>query len=367
MRKVLFGVLVLWSLAGQQLVAAPDSVSAPGVAGQKSGFLALPVIFYKPETHLAFGAVGIHYFHEDAQKTDSRASSIQAGFIYTQRNQIITKIEPQVYLHHEDYFVSGDLSFFKYPDKFYGIGNHTPDAAEENYTPQILRFRANFEYQIIPHLFLGGRYNFFNFRILKPEAGKELEKRLVAGSSGGTLSGFGLIAKWDTRNGVFAPSRGSYFEITTTSFQPPFGSTFTYNVLTADLRQYLSFVDGQTLALQVYGGFSNGNPPFQYMQRLGGEKLLRGYLEGRYLDRNYALVQAEYRIDLFWRIGMVLFGGMGDVAPSLSSFHLSQVKTSKGFGIRYAVNKEERLNIRIDLGFGQHGNSGFYLTAAEAF
>jgi outer membrane protein assembly factor BamA len=345
-----------------------DSVGAvPATSVRKNGFLALPVVFYKPETRIAFGGVGIYYFREEGSQEETRASSIQAGFIYTQRGQIITKIEPQVFLHDEEFYLQGDISFFKYPDKFFGIGNATPDAAEEDYTPQIFRFRANLQYQLMRHFFTGIRYNLINYRILVYQQGKSLEQRMIPGSNGGFLSGFGVVMKWDTRDNVFLPSSGNALELSTLSFQRAFGSEFTYNVLTLDLRQYITVVDGTSLALQLYGGFSNGSPPFQYMQRLGGEKLMRGYLEGRYLDRNYITLQAEYRMPLWWRFGAVVFAGVGDVAPSLSAFVLNEFKTSKGFGLRYTVSKEEKLNIRVDLGFGQNGNTGFYLTAAEAF
>jgi Omp85 superfamily domain len=345
-----------------------DSVrSAPVGSVRQNGFLALPVIFYKPETRIAVGGVGIYYFREEGSREETRASSIQAGFIYTQRGQIITKIEPQVFLNDEEFYLAGDISFFKYPDKFFGIGNATPDDAEEDYTPQILRFRANLQYQVMRHLFTGIRYNLIDYRILVYQQGKTLEKRTTLGSDGGFLSGLGMVVKWDTRDNVFFPTSGNALELSTLSFQKAFGSGFTYNVLTADLRQYLTVVDDQSLAVQLYGGFSNGNPPFQYMQRLGGEKLMRGYLEGRYLDKNYVTVQVEYRVPLWWRLGAVVFAGLGDVAPSVSAFKLKEFKTSKGFGLRYAVSREEKLNIRVDLGFGQNGNAGFYLTAAEAF
>ena len=345
-----------------------DSVlSTPVSPVRENGVLALPVIFYKPETRIAIGGVGIYYFREAGSMAGTRASSIRAGFIYTQRGQIITKIEPQVFLNDEEYYLAGDISFFKYPDKFFGIGNATPDEAEEDYTPQILRFRADVQYQMVKHLFAGIRYNLIDYRILVYQQGKTLEKRTTPGSNGGTLSGLGMVLKWDTRDNVFSPSNGRLFELSTLSFQKPFGSQFTYNVLTVDLRQYYNVLDHQDIAVQLFGGFSNGNPPFQYMQRLGGEKLMRGYLEGRYLDRNYITLQAEYRVQVWWRFGAVVFAGLGDVAPSVSAFRLDHFKTSKGFGIRYAVSREEKLNIRMDLGFGQNGNAGFYLTAAEAF
>ncbi len=337
------------------------------VQNKKSGFFALPVVFYKPETKIAVGIVGICYFRDGASREDTRASSIQAGFIYTQRKQIITKIEPQVFLSDEKYFLSGDLSFFKYPEKFYGIGNDTPSSAEEEYTPQILRFRASAEYQVLHHLYLGAHFVLIDSKIIQYDTGGQLINGSIPGSSGATLSGLGVLIKWDDRNNIFAPSMGRSYELSILSFQKPFGSEFAYTLYTVELKQYFSFIEHQDLACQIYGGFTAGTAPFQYLQRLGGEKMMRGYLEGRFLDNDYVLAQIEYRFPIWWRFGMVVFGGVGQVSPSPSHLSVRGFRSSAGFGLRYAISREEKLNIRIDFGFGENGNSGFYLTATEAF
>ncbi len=336
-------------------------------ARQGDGLLALPVVYYRPETKLAFGGVGIYYFRPRNSLPETRASSIRAGVIYTTANQIIAKIEPRIFLEDEQYYVSGDVSFFKFPDKFYGIGNNTPSSAEEDYVPQVLRFRAGFDYQFLPRLFGGVVYNFYNYRILQYAEGGELMQGMIPGSSGGRISGAGITLKWDTRDNVFFASRGAYFVVTAITFQRFFGSEFAYTDYTLDLRKYFSFIPGQYLALQFYGGFTTGEAPFQSLQRLGGEKLMRGYREGRFSDRNYMLLQGEYRFPLYWRFGAVVFAGVGDVSSRIGAFRLPDLKPSYGFGFRFAVNQEERLNIRLDFGFGQHGNSGMYLSASEAF
>jgi hypothetical protein len=69
----------------------------------------------------------------------------------------------------------------------------------------------------------------------------------------------------------------------------------------------------------------------------------------------------------FWeRWGMVGFVGIGNVAPSISELGFGLLKSSWGLGLRYAAIPEERLNIRIDFGFGTQ-NPGFYLNIREAF
>ena len=94
---------------------------------------------------------------------------------------------------------------------------------------------------------------------------------------------------------------------------------------------------------------------------------MRGYFEGRYRDNVYSMLQLEYRQYFWWKFGFVAFAGMGDVAHELLSFKLKNFKYSYGLGLRFLFNKEEKVNLRMDIGIGQDGNSGIYFGIEEAF
>ena len=62
---------------------------------------------------------------------------------------------------------------------------------------------------------------------------------------------------------------------------------------------------------------------------------------------------------------------MGDeyhpkLVTKLDLFELKGAKPFGGFGLRYVFSTEERINVRLDFGFAEN-NSGFYITAGEAF
>ena len=94
--------------------------------------------------------------------------------------------------------------------------------------------------------------------------------------------------------------------------------------------------------------------------------MMRSYYAGRFRDKVMTAVQAEYRMPLFWRIGLVGFAGLGNVAPRPWALELDQLKYSYDAGLRYRVSSREATNIRMDVAFGQ-GTSGIYFTAREAF
>ena len=50
----------------------------------------------------------------------------------------------------------------------------------------------------------------------------------------------------------------------------------------------------------------------------------------------------------------------------MSDFRLEDLKYSVGFGLRFMVDPREKINLRVDFGFGE-GSSGVYIGAIEVF
>jgi len=78
-------------------------------------------------------------------------------------------------------------------------------------------------------------------------------------------------------------------------------------------------------------------------------------------------LQAEYRfVPVFWRLGLAVFAGLGDVAATPGRFDAGQFKYSYGLGLRFVIDPKQRINLRLDYGLGKE-TSGVYFTATEAF
>jgi hypothetical protein len=94
---------------------------------------------------------------------------------------------------------------------------------------------------------------------------------------------------------------------------------------------------------------------------------MRGTIMGRYRDNTYYVIQSEYRMpNLLWKFGLILFAGIGDVAPSVGRITISTVKPTYGFGIRFRIDELEKVEIRMDVGFGK-GSNGIYFDINQAF
>lgn len=178
--------------------------------------------------------------------------------------------------------------------------------------------------------------------------------------------GGGLVATWDTRDNAINAYSGHYFQLATYFNTSALGSDFTYNRYSLEYRGFKRLTKNTVLAVNVLGQFTTGQVPFLDFPRVGGDQILRGYASYRYRDRNRAAMQVEYRFPLFWRLGAVAFAGLGDVYDSPKEVSMNTLKYSYGGGLRFKLNRTERINLRLDYGWGRN-SSAFYLAIIEAF
>jgi hypothetical protein len=145
-----------------------------------------------------------------------------------------------------------------------------------------------------------------------------------------------------------------------------FGGSFDFTRVTIDARDFIPAFTTHTLALQGLLTLVSGIEPFYTMAGLGGEVVMRGFFEGRFRDNDMAVLQAEYRMPVYWRFGAVGFADIGEVAHSAGDFNLSGIKWTVGAGIRFIVSEAEHVVVRLDYGIGSD-SSELYLFVNEAF
>ncbi|MBN1163605.1 MAG: BamA/TamA family outer membrane protein [Candidatus Krumholzibacteriota bacterium] len=326
----------------------------------------MPILFYTPETKLAGGAAAARLFRARGERENSRPSTVSPVFIYTEKKQIIASLGGEFYRKGDSICLQAGLGYLEFPDVFYGIGRDTPAASKEDYTPRSAELSANIKKKIWRDLYAGIAYRYIRKKIIKTERGGLLAAKRITGSDQGTVSGAGILVNWDTRDNLFYPRQGGYYMLTAYYYPGLTGSDFDFNTYNLDLRRYYSFTPSHTMAFRYYMKMVTGNAPFYMLSWIGGQSLMRGYYEGRYRDRHALVFQAEYRVKIWWRVGMAGFASLGDVADELRNFHRRSFRTTYGAGLRGLINTKEELSIRMDFGFG-NGVSGLYISFNEAF
>lgn len=345
----------------EALTADSDSTES-----KKLSFNGYPYAYFTPETQLAFGIGGIFIFYtSDYEKL--KPSKIGIGGWYSTNKQYNIAINPVMYFSENRIYIELPFNFGHFIDKFWGIGNNTIETGNEEYT--LDQFAATLKVQIPPVWFASDRtgiiIDYDDTEIVDKMNNEILQNDEVIGSNGGQLIGIGTDLVWDTRDNLFFPNHGIYQYMKFVVY--PSFNDYAFYTFELDVRHYNSFSKDHVLAGNIYFAGSNGEVPFYKLQALGGQNRMRGYFEGRYRDKNYLLLQLEYRQYFWWKFGFAVFVGAGDVASELMKFNLNDMKFSYGAGLRFLFNKEEKVNLRVDFGIGNDGNSGVYFGIEEAF
>lgn len=105
----------------------------------------MPVLFYMPETKWGGGAGGLITYRSSLDQTEKRPSSIYFYAIYTQLKQSSSQIKPELYFREESYLLNATIMAETFPDKFWGIGPHADNEAEEDYTPRTYSLEFTFQ------------------------------------------------------------------------------------------------------------------------------------------------------------------------------------------------------------------------------
>lgn len=369
------------------VVSSLSFFSAIDTTAKRFTLIPLPLIYYTPETRLAYGAAATatFRFRRDfarlkaapfqpvdsigPQSTPVRPSQITLGVAYTQNRQLLFYVPFQLFYDQDTYYANGEIGYYRYNYYFYGVGQRAVDP--ELYGVNFPRVRLNVFRRIVPSLkpgklYGGLRYQFEDYRITTVEPGGRLANGTVGGGLGSRLSGAGLGLFYDARDRVFFPSAGLVADLTYLNQNRALGGNVRFDRYVADVSSYHALGRHAIVALNYVVSITTGTAPFNALSLLGGTKRLRGYYEGRYRDQNAALLQAELRLNVYGRLGAVAFGAVGLLGDNVQWLRFQDPKAAYGAGLRFTLNRRDHLNLRLDYGIGQQ-SSGFYLTVGEAF
>ena len=337
------------------------------VQAGRLGLTGYPYFFYSPETEFALGGAMIFTMRMSPDPTVKASNAILSGY-YSVKGSYDLFFNPEFFLGNDRYYLGISADYFRFVDKFWGIGNNTSDIDTlAGYIRRLIWLNVEFDVSVIGPLKIGINYDYNDTKIEDKQSNPYLLSGSVAGSDGGLSSGVGGVLFADTRNSSFFPTVGGYYKLSFLTSLDWLGSDFSFRRWILDLRQYVSLTQSLIVAMQLYGtAITGGEAPFYMLPPLGGDNIMRGYYEGRYRDKFYLATQGELRWRLTRRWGLVGWLGIGDVAGEASGFRLKDGKPTLGIGIRFAIDPEEVVNVRADFGYGKDTN-GIYFNAKEAF
>lgn len=327
------------------------------------GLTVIPMAFYTPETSLAAGVSPLYLF---PPRADTRRSSLVGLAIVTLNKQVQGFVTGTHYFMQNRAVLKGGIYARHYPLKFFGIGDATREADEEPWLEDSFRVEGSLLFRLRPFLYLGPRFEYEGLSVREREAGGLLDTGTIPGSGGSRFSGAGLLLRFDSTDDEFQPGRGVFLEGQFTASGTLLGADRASRELSVDGRLFLPLPRRRVLAFQLLFESGGGDVSFNRMPELGGAKLLRGYYEGRFREKNLLALQGEFRSPLYKRLGFTLFAGTGAVAREVSGLAEARWKWTAGGGLRFRLRRDSGLTLRLDLA-GNHESFGVYILGLEAF
>lgn len=339
-----------------------DSIKVDTLKKEKKlSIVSLPLLYYTPETSVAFGGFVLFLF-KTAPKT--RVSTLDITTVGTVRKQLLIDFTLNLFTKEEKFFIKSEINFAKFPDNFYGIGNNQP-AVDDVIDYKLFRANLRVVRKVGNSFFLGMRYQFYKIYDLTQNI--NATNTDFVGNKGSLSSGAGLVFSYDTRDLLLNPRKGAYLEIATYHYAKVFGTEFVSTQIYVDARKYFKLNKRGVLAMQFIGNFNIGNTPFKLLGSLGGPLQMRGYYNGRYRDQIAMLVQAEYRHILTKRWGFTVFTAVGDVSKDFADFASHGLKLTGGVGVRFKLSQKDNVNFRADVAGGIGSSPKPYFNLAEAY
>ncbi|MGI9895322.1 BamA/TamA family outer membrane protein [Vibrio natriegens] len=330
----------------------------------------MPGPFYTPEKKFGIGVSAVGLYKPDINDMDSQPSSITINGFGSINGAYGISINNANYLKNDQYRLFVDAELTDSPDVFHGFGvdagmhNERVDYNRRSYSASITGMT-----RILPNTYLGMGLSFSH-----NEASNAKQENTNTPWIGDDFAEFpetqrnigGLLSvTYDSRDFALNASKGRLIELEYQNFSTELGSDNDFERVRFNYSDYhaLSLIPG-VLAWQVRAESNFGDVSWDQMAMLGGAEALRGYEQGQYRDRNMLISQVEYRQPLSGRHGMVYWLGAGTLAEEFDQ--LGQDKWLYSVGVGYRFEIKQRVNLRLDMGFG-NDQSGFYFAINEAF
>ena len=189
----------------------PPAAGEPAPARPKAAveWFALPIVYYQPETHLGYGALGGVHFRTEPGLQTSDAQLIVSG---TTRQQAFLRLDSHVF-PTERLALGGTLRLFDYPDFFWGVGGDAPSSAKEAFTSRYVEALLTLEWYVVPRRLRTGPRAWFRQEALRDlQPGGQLASGTLPGSEGYAAPAVGWGLSWDSRDTRFFPRSGSSVE-----------------------------------------------------------------------------------------------------------------------------------------------------------
>jgi len=341
---------------------------------KKLVFSVVPALGYSLTTGFAADISSNVAFYTSAGHSNN-LSAIDLETVYDTKNQKIFSSRSEIWFDHNNYKLTTDLRWEKYPIDTYGLGTSASNATDDPIIYNYIRTYATVFKKIEGAFYGGVGYDYdyhYNISQSGNTNGTVSDFTKYGFTPRSTSSGIVLNLLFDNRLNPINPLNGGYASIIYRDNFNFLGSDSHWQELSMDFRKYfkLSPASNNILAFWSILAFTNGNVPYLDLPYTASDTYNnsgRGYPEQRFRGKNELYLEGEYRFGILKNglLGGVVFTN-AESFSELQTNRFEKIAPAAGTGIRIKINKHSNTNVCIDYAAGI-GSHGFFVNLGEMF
>lgn len=326
---------------------------------ERGNFVAVPIPFSNPTLEQGLVGVAAYFYPQtEAQKASQPPSVSGIGAMYTSNESWGVALGHSGYWDEDRWRFTGALGYADVTLPLLAVGVSS-QSLEIDWLLRGALVYTSLSRRVGSHWYAGLVAQYLN---IEQEFSVELvAPDFVLGNTTRSVA-FGPSLSYDTRDVPANAYTGRYFKATATLNNKAFGSDLDYEAYSIAYRSYHEVAPSLVAAWEAVGCMRSDDVPLWDACRIG----LRGFASTDYMGKSSLRAQAELRWKWSKRWGAAFFGGGGQITESLVSSKDHEIIPSYGAGLRFTVQPEQRIVMRLDYGRSS-GSDAWYLAVGQAF
>lgn len=372
----------------------------------------VPVFGSNPYLGVFYGVGGTGAIFLGNPKTTS-ISSMTGSVLFTTKEQFVATIKGTIMTPDNGWEMLADFKYAYFTENTYGLGSDYNQPIHESWNwgglvtsgvggAQPLTFNQLKIYytalkEIHKNIYAGIGYHLdYHFKIqdltldltaTNPVVTSHYAYSVANGFNPQSYatSGTSFNFLYDSRDHTVSPYKGAFLQFSYRVNPTLLGSSQNSQQLYLEARVYKPLSKERPRHLVGFWGIAHfvtsGKVPYMHLPANAYDmrnRIGRGYVAGRFRGPAWVTTEVEYRFPISGNglFGGVIFGSAtttsrdaatigNQVLPKLNLFEA--IRPAGGFGARVMLNRTGRLNLAMDMAFGQQGAKGFYFAVGETF
>lgn len=324
----------------------------------KQNTVRYPFVVYTEDTSLMLGGFNLVTWRDSSMTDNQAANLFIINLIYSFNKQFLGFTQLNYNIKNSNLTLEPFLKYEKWPSDYFETGIKSRYDSKEKILVEGINLKLNLKNKLRNNIFIIAGVNFINYSLRDFEENSFYTSNNITGIKGGLSTGLTFSIDYDSRNSNEYPTKGMHFSFENSLYDKAFYSDYNFSKHKISFKYFNDLGKDFILANQLSLNTIKGKAPFYQLNKLGEN--LRAYNDNRFNDNHLISFKTELRNFPFnsgfiSRFGWVIFTEAGQVSDKLNGFTTGDFKYSTGAGIRFALVPSEKINLRLDFGFGGDG------------